>query len=85
MPGVIAEQAPAQTAARKPTKNEQRRAKKTQSKREVSSPPSYVNSRYSTSSRPQKHRRLRHLQYRMALSHPKKPMRTTPSSLSSHH
>ncbi|KAK3054974.1 hypothetical protein LTR09_004134 [Extremus antarcticus] len=39
MPGVIAEQAPAQTAARKPTKNEQRRAKKTQSKRETSETP----------------------------------------------
>ena len=37
MPGVIAEQAPAK--AHKPTKNEQRRAKKKQQKREVRSYP----------------------------------------------
>ena len=40
MPGVIAEQAPAK--ARKPTKNEQRRAKKKQQKREVSYLPTYT-------------------------------------------
>lgn len=37
MPGVIAEQAP-QAKARKPTKNEQRRAKKKQQKNEVCAP-----------------------------------------------